>query len=32
VQYAFGQSLGGDISILLRTVRRVVRPSRGGAY
>ena len=22
VQYAFGQSLGGDISILLRTVRR----------
>jgi exopolysaccharide production protein ExoY len=32
VQYAFGQSLGGDISILLRTVRRVLRPSRGGAY
>jgi exopolysaccharide production protein ExoY len=32
VQYAFGQSLGGDISILVRTVRRVLRPSRGGAY
>jgi len=32
VQYAFGQSLGGDLSILARTVRRVLRPSRGGAY
>ena len=30
VQYAFGQSLGGDLSILARTVRRVLRPSRGG--
>jgi len=32
VQYAFGQSLGGDLTILARTVRRVLRPSRGGAY
>ena len=32
VQYAFGQSLGGDLSILARTVRRVLRPSHGGAY
>jgi lipopolysaccharide/colanic/teichoic acid biosynthesis glycosyltransferase len=32
VQYAFGQSLGGDLSILVRTIRRVLRPSRGGAY
>jgi lipopolysaccharide/colanic/teichoic acid biosynthesis glycosyltransferase len=32
VQYAFGQSLGGDLSILARTVRRVLHPSRGGAY
>ena len=32
VQYAFGQSLGGDLSILARTVRRVLMPSRGGAY
>ena len=32
VQYAFGQSLGGDLSIIARTVGRVLRPSRGGAY
>jgi exopolysaccharide production protein ExoY len=32
VQYAFGQSLGGDLNILARTVRRVLRPSQGGAY
>jgi len=32
VQYAFGQSLGGDLGILARTVTRVLRPSRGGAY
>lgn len=32
VQYAFGQSLSGDISIIARTFVRVFRPSRGGAY
>ena len=32
VQYAFGQSLSGDVSILARTFVRVFRPSRGGAY
>ena len=32
VQYAFGQSLGKDLSILVRTLGRVFRPSRGGAY
>ncbi len=32
VQYAFGQSLGGDLAILARTVRRVLMPSCGGAY
>ncbi len=32
VQYAFGQSLGGDLSIIARTFGRVLRPSRGGAY
>jgi lipopolysaccharide/colanic/teichoic acid biosynthesis glycosyltransferase len=32
VQYAFGQSLGTDLSIIARTVVRVFRPSRGGAY
>ncbi len=32
VQYTFGQSLGGDLSILLRTVRRVFHPANGGAY
>jgi exopolysaccharide production protein ExoY len=32
VQYAFGQSLGSDLSIIARTFVRVIRPSRGGAY
>lgn len=32
VQYAFGQTLGGDLSIIARTFVRVLRPSRGGAY
>lgn len=32
VQYAFGQSLGGDLTIIARTFVRVFRPSRGGAY
>jgi len=32
VQYAFGQSLGSDLSILARTFVRVFRPSHGGAY
>ena len=32
VQYAFGQSLGGDLSIIGRTIVRVFQPSRGGAY
>ena len=32
VQYAFGQSFGGDLSIIARTFVRVLRPSRGGAY
>lgn len=32
VQYAFGQSLAGDLSIIARTFVRVFRPSRGGAY
>ena len=32
VQYAFGQSLSGDVSILARTFVRVFQPSRGGAY
>jgi exopolysaccharide production protein ExoY len=32
VQYAFGQSLGGDIAILARTIKRVIRPATGGAY
>lgn len=32
VQYAFGQSLGGDLAILARTVKRVFRPANGGAY
>ena len=32
VQYAFGQSLGGDVAIIARTFLRVLRPSRGGAY
>jgi exopolysaccharide production protein ExoY len=32
VQYAFGQSLGGDLGILVRTVKRVLRPAHGGAY
>ena len=32
VQYAFGQSLVGDLSIIARTFVRVFRPSRGGAY
>ncbi|MGZ4677006.1 MAG: sugar transferase [Acidimicrobiia bacterium] len=32
VQYAFGQSLGGDLSILAKTAKRVLHPSRGGAY
>ncbi len=32
VQYAFGQSFSGDLSIIARTFVRVFQPSRGGAY
>jgi len=32
VQYTFGQSLGGDVTIMIRTVKRVLHPSDGGAY
>jgi lipopolysaccharide/colanic/teichoic acid biosynthesis glycosyltransferase len=32
VQYTFEQSFRGDLRILLRTVTRVLRPSRGGGY
>lgn len=32
VQYAFGQSFSGDLSIIARTIVRVFQPSRGGAY
>ena len=32
VQYAFGQSFSGDLSIIARTIVRVLQPSRGGAY
>ena len=32
VQYAFGQSFTGDLSIIARTFVRVFQTSRGGAY
>ena len=32
VQYAFGQSFSGDLSIIARTFVRVFQTSRGGAY